>query len=143
MGLDQDGEYQSDFLIDLDFILEWIPEAAGTFQFRIAPAVLRFQNADKLVIKTMLDYKESMQISEITRVRRDDPGFNNYHWTIKLHTFPGRENQIEFDATGFLQETTGQPVVSHHQSLRLVERLKIIRETGEQDAPPNAAAPHR
>ncbi len=143
MGWDQDGEYQSDFLIDLDFILEWIPDAGGAFQFRSAPAVLRFQNADKLVMKTLLDYKQPMQISEITRVPRDDPGFNNYHWTIRLHTFPGRDNQIELDATGFLQETTAQPVVGPHQSLRLSERLNMIRGTGEQDAPPDAAPPHR
>ena len=137
MGLDQNGEYQSDLLIDLDFLLEWLPTSAGKFQFRIAPALLRFHNVDKLVIQTLLDFKQPMQISEVTRCRRDDPGYTNYHWTIKLHTFPGRENQIAFDATGFSQELTARPVVTDHQSLQLAERLKMIRASGEPAAAPN------
>lgn len=128
VGIDQDGEYQSDLLIDLDFLLEWLTASDGTFQFRVSPALLRFHNVDKLVIHMLLDYKEPIQISEVTRCRRDDPGYINYHWAIKLHTYPGREKQIEFDATGFSQELTAQPVVTGHQSLHLAARLKMIRQ---------------
>jgi len=137
LGLDQDGEYQSDLLVDLDFLLEWLPTGDGSFQFRAAPALLRFHNVDKFTIHALLDYKQPMQISGITRFRRDDPGYANYHWTIKLHSFPGRENQIEFDATGFSQVLTARSFVTGRQSLRLAERLKMIRASGEPGAVPH------
>lgn len=140
IGLDQDGDYQSDLVIDLDFLLEWLPTPEGAFQFRLAPALLRFHNVDKLVIRTLLDYKQPMEISEITRFLRDDPGYANFHWIIKLHTYPGRENQIEFDATGFSQELTAQPVLTHRQSLHLDERLRRIREKGEPDTAPSGGS---
>jgi hypothetical protein len=137
ISIDQDGEYQSDLLIDLDFLVEWLPGPANTFRFRVAPALLRFQNADKIGIHTLLDFKQAMQISEVARSKRVDPGFTNFHWVIKLHTYPGRENQIEFDATGFSQELTAQPVITDRQSLQLGERLRMIREHGEPGAAPN------
>jgi hypothetical protein len=137
MGLDQDGEYQSDLVIDLDFLMEWLPTPEGTYKFQMAPALLRFHNVDKLVIRTLLDYKQAMQISEVTRLRREDQGYTNYHWTIKLHTYPGRQSQIEFDATGFSQELIAQPLVSNRQSLPLGERQRMIRGNGEPAASPN------
>ena len=139
MGLDQDGEYQSDLVIDLDFLMEWLPSPEGAFSFRVAPALLRFHNVDKLVIHTLLDYKQPMEISEVTRLRRDDPGYANFHWIIKLHTYPGRVNQIEFDATGFSQELTAQPIITNGQSLQLGERLQMIRENGEPGAASNGS----
>ena len=137
MGLDQDGESQNDLVLDLDFLMEWLPAPEGTFRFRVAPALLRFHNVDKLAIHTLLDYKQSMDISEVTRLRRDDPGYTNFHWVIKLHTYPGRANQVEFDATGFSQELTAQPIITDGQSFQLGERLQMIRENGEPGAAPN------
>lgn len=132
MGLEQDGEYQSDLLLDLDFLLDWLLTSAGKFQFRIAPALLRFQNVDRLAIHTLLSFKQPMQIQEITRSRREDPGYANYHWTIELQGYPGRENRIEFDATGFSQELTAKPAVTNRQVLRLAERREMIRASGEK-----------
>ena len=131
IGLDQNaGEYQCDLLLDLDFLVEWILVGDGTLQFRVAPALLRFCGVDKLAIHTRLDYMQPMQISEVTRSRRDEPGQTNYHWTIKLHTYPGRENQIEFDALCFSQQLTGRTVVTGRQSLSSAERRELIRTCG-------------
>lgn len=137
ISLDQDGEDQSDFLIDLDFITEWLPGPDNTFRFRVAPALLRFQNADKIVIHTLLDFKQAMQISEIARGKRVDPGFTNFHWVIKLHTYPGQENYLEFDATGFCQQLSAQPIITTRQSLQFGERLRMMRGDSEPGAPPN------
>jgi hypothetical protein len=54
LGLDQDGKYQSDLLIDLDFLLEWLLTASGIIEFRVAPALLRFHGVDQLVIRTLM-----------------------------------------------------------------------------------------
>src|SRR4051812_24354107 len=51
-----EGEYGGgEFLLDLDYILEWIPSGEGEpLRFRIAPAELRFHETTRLRIS--LDY---------------------------------------------------------------------------------------
>lgn len=39
MAQDQGGEYQSDLLLDLDYIVEWIKTGDDSFQFNVAPAL--------------------------------------------------------------------------------------------------------
>jgi len=104
----------------------------GAYKFSIAPALLRFQSVDKLTIHMLLDYKEAMQISEITRSRSNDPNFTNYHWTIKLHSYFGRESYIEFNAPAFSQVLTSQPILTNRQNLSMAER-KGVRPEGRLD----------
>ena len=142
--LDQDGEYQSDLVLDLDYIVEWIKTEARSFwfsgapprslRFRVAPAVLRFQNVDKLQIQMLLSLKEAIRIYWVDRVANEDKGFKEYHWTIKIQAYSEEiGNRIEFDATGFVQELTAAPVVIEEQSLTRQEREEMKNRNCEQE----------
>ena len=99
LGLDQDGEYQGDLLLDLDYIVEWIEAPKNSFRFRVAPALLRFQNVDKLRIQTLLAFKQPLEIDSIDRGPPEDKAFpDHYHWTITIHSYSQNDsNRIEFE----------------------------------------------
>jgi hypothetical protein len=115
LRFDQDGEYQSDLVLDLDYIIEWLETPGGSYQFRVAPARLRFQNVDSLQMRVALKFKQAAEISQIVRT--------SSHWLIRLHGYPGQEGSvIEFDATGYVQELLRPPIVVPRQSLTWSER---------------------
>jgi hypothetical protein len=115
LRFDQEGEYQSDLVLDLDYILEWLPTPAGSYNFRVAPALLRFQNVDNLRIRAALRFKQAAQIMEIIR--------SASHWLIRLDGYSSQESsEIEFDATGYVQELSRPPVVVSRQCLTWSER---------------------
>jgi len=117
LRFDQDGEYQSDLVLDLDYILEWLSTPSGPYKFRVAPALLRFQNVDNLRIRAARRFKQAAQIIEIIRT--------GSHWQIRLDAYPSQESsEIEFDATGFVQELSRPPVVVSRQWLTWSERQR-------------------
>lgn len=126
MAQDQDGEYQSDLVLDLDYIVEWIKTDDSTFQFHVAPALLRFQNVDKLNIQLMLHFKQEIVIHSIDCAPKEDKGFQNHHWTIKIQSYSNENiNRIEFDAIGFVQELTTPPIIIESQSLTRQQREEM------------------
>ena len=132
LGVDQDGECQSDLVLDLDYIVEWIETPKGSFRFRVAPAILRFPGVDKLHVQTLLAFGEGLEIDSIDRVPCEDETFpDHYHWTIGMHTYWNDDrNRIEFDATGFVQALTGPPVVTYDQCLTPRKREKLKKSHG-------------
>lgn len=126
IGWDQDGEYQNDLVFDIDYIMEWIHDSENSFRFRVAPALLRFTEVDKLKINIALPFKDSLEIALINRDDLMSKGFTNFHWIIGIHHYPGNDpNVIEFDATGFTQELTGRPVVIGSQRLTKIRRTRL------------------
>jgi hypothetical protein len=115
LRFDQDGQYQSDLVLDLDYIFEWLLTPAGSYNFRVAPALLRFQNVDNLRIRMALRFKQTAQINEVTR--------SASHWLIGFRGYPNQEiSGIEFDATGYIQELSRSPIVVSRQCLTWSER---------------------
>jgi hypothetical protein len=129
LEFDQDGDYQNDLIFDLDYIIEWIEDGKGSFRFSVAPVLLRFQNVDRLHIQTLLHFKEAFQIHSIDRITKKDKGFENHHWIIKIQTYMENiSNQIEFDATGFVQELSAPPITIETQNLTRQQREKMKKE---------------
>jgi hypothetical protein len=129
LALDHDGEYQSDLVLDLDFILEWILRDDNSYEFRVAPCLLRFQGVSSLQIRVSLGFKEPMEIDWIERSPKRDECFEHYHWNITLHRFGyDGDNAIQFDAMGFAQELTGNPTVTQAQFLLGSERERLKDE---------------
>ena len=123
LSLEQEGEWQSDLVLDLDFIVEWVCGVAEAFRFRVAPASLRFVNVDNLRLEVFLKFKQPLVIHSVERVELPTTGFKNYHWVIKFENYPWlKENVIEFDAMGFVQELTGRIIETAAQSLTATER---------------------
>lgn len=123
MAFDQEGESQSDLVLTLDFIVEWLCGPDKSCRFRIAPATLRFRDVDHLNVHFSLGFRDPLEISAVERVDISRQGCQNFHWTIEVrHCSEPKENCLEFDATGFVQELTGKVIESTSQHLTAEQR---------------------
>jgi hypothetical protein len=105
----QEG-FDFDLVFDIDHILEWI-RTGDCFSFNIAPATLTFHGVDKLTIDIEISYKEDLEIHSIEREKvRTEYGPQKYRWKISLQSISGRNNAITFEARGFTQQLTKEPV---------------------------------
>ncbi len=130
---DQDGEWQSDLVMDIDYITEWLCGTDKSCRFMVAPATLRFHNVDNLRVDLTLKFKQPIEIDSVERSRLPDERFTNYHWTIAIQNSSGeKDNTILFDATDFTQELTGRPMEIEGQCLTASARANLKREFVEQ-----------
>lgn len=110
-------------ILDLDFILEWMKSPGGQFQFRLAPALLRFVEVTNLRIS--LDYATPtaalgpFSIHAIERTLEKRERYEAQLWTIDVNWPAG---EIVFEANGFEQQLYGVPVISNEQCLKPHER---------------------
>ena len=123
IALDQEGEWQNDLVLELDFIVEWLCGVDNRYRFRVAPAVLRFTNVDNLRLDLSLRFKQPLEVCAVERTDLRTTGYTNYHWVIKVQNYPDlKDNVIEFDAAGFTQELTGRTIETESQTLTGAER---------------------
>ena len=118
------GDWRSDLLLDIDFIVEWLCGTDGVTRFRVAPADLVFHGVTDLRLHVdddggdqaalhplSIEYIERAPIRD-QKVYLDRP----YHrWTVRLNWPAG--GTIEFGAVGFTQTLRAEPVVTDVQSL--------------------------
>ena len=107
--------------LEIDHILEWIDGDAASPLFRIAPARLRFYGVFNLRLN--FDWSScAMGPFQIDGIKRRTERREHYEatiWTIPV-SFPS--GSIEFDATGYVQDLTGQEVTVNRQWLTRAER---------------------
>jgi len=135
VGNPDEGDWTSDLIIGLDFIVEWLCGVGGNTRFRIAPATLVFHGVTDP--KIAIDWGDSghrVAIHEISIARilrepvQDQKVYLDrpyYHWRIELNWPQGGE--ISFGAVGFSQTLLVQPVVCERQHLSLGERRQLTR----------------
>ena len=119
-----------ELVLDLDYILEWIPPVDKHFRFRVAPATLIFHEVSPTSLSIALDYAKPtaaispFSLDEIEREKLDYPnGYATYKWHLKINWPSGA---IDFIATGFTQVLSGQPVESERQGLSPSERTNPL-----------------
>ena len=111
-----------ELVLDLDYIVEWL-SGKGAIQFRIVPATLRFTDVTNLRIA--LDYATPSAalgpFSIHTNERQDEPRerYVAHVWRIFVNWPAG---EITFEASGFEQRSTGEPIVSDMQHLSPAQR---------------------
>jgi hypothetical protein len=124
------GDWTSDLMLDLDFIVEWICGVDGVFQFRVAPATLTFHGVTDLRVGVVwgdgaaqtavhpvsIDRIERERV-ELQKVYLDRP---YYRWRIVANWPAGGE--ITFGAVGFTQRLRREPTLSARQLLTRHER---------------------
>ncbi len=101
-------------ILDIDFIVEWLPPNEGdAYSFRVAPADLRFDDVDDLVID--IDYTVPpaalcpLVIGEIQREAITFPGGrSSFAWTIQIH-WP-KDSVIRFTSPSLTQTLRSEPV---------------------------------
>jgi len=115
----------AELVLDIDFILEWLPSEDGGYRFRIAQAILQFHEVFGL--RFMLDYvacSAGMTAFSIDRIERevigDDERAQTYRWRIDVN-WP--EGFLEFEAPGFSQWLVGEIVEQEAQTLDPKQRL--------------------
>lgn len=124
-GEPENGDWRSEVVFDIDFILEWHCGANGEHQFRVAPALLTFQDVTDFAIA--VDQGDSIgrsallewSIDRVERERLDRP-FDYWRWVIHLNAPPG--GTVAFGASGCTQALTGEPVLTTEQRLPRSER---------------------
>lgn len=119
------GQGTAELVLDIDFILEWLPSEDGGYRFRIAQAILQFHEVFGL--RFMLDYvacSAGMTAFSIERIEReilgDDERAHAYRWRIDVN-WP--EGFLEFEAPGFSQWLVGEIVEQDAQTLDPAHRL--------------------
>lgn len=115
----------AELVLDIDFILEWLPSEDDGHRFRIAQAILQFHEVFGL--RFMLDYvacSAGMTAFSIDRIERevigDDERAQTYRWRIDVN-WP--EGFLEFEAPGFSQWLVGEIVEQDAQTLDPKQRL--------------------
>jgi len=126
------SEWHSDLVLDLDYIVEWVCEAAGRVRFRVVPAILTFHDVTDLRIG--VDFGDSgcrtainePSIDAITRQRISDQEIcldrPYYRWRIAFNLPRGGE--IAFGASGFTQTCRAEPVLLDEQRFASSQRPK-------------------
>ncbi len=119
------GQGTAELVLDIDFILEWLPSEDGGYRFRIAQAILQFH--DVFGLRFMLDYvacSAGMTAFSIDSIARetigDDERPQAYRWRIDVN-WP--EGCLEFEASGFSQWLVGEILEQDGQALEPRQRL--------------------
>jgi hypothetical protein len=130
VGDPEDGDWTSDLLLDIDFIVEWVCGLDGGGQFRVAPATLAFHGVTDPRISIDWDDRgqqvalHAMSIDGIERERvREQRVYLDrpyYRWRIRLNWPAGGE--IAFGAVGFTQTLRAEPLLTDRQHLSTRQR---------------------
>lgn len=128
-----EGDWTSELVLDLDYIVEWLCGTSGGGQFRVAPATLVFHGVTDPKIN--IDWGHSgfqaalhpVSIGSVEReLVRDQQVYLDrpyYRWSIRLN-WP-ESGAIAFGAVGFTQTLRGEPVLTEKQSLPLSTRSRL------------------
>jgi hypothetical protein len=123
--------WRSELVLDIDHIVEWVPQRGGGMRFRMAPAMLVFHDVSdlKLAIDFGCDvgYRRNLNELSIDRIDRqpiapDEPGY--YRWEITLNLPAG--GQIAFVASGYTQTLTAAPQLCSEQRFPAEHRPPFI-----------------
>jgi hypothetical protein len=129
-GDPESGDWRSDFILDIDYIVEWVSVRDGRFRFRVAPANLVFHGVTDLCLD--IDWGDShfrtsvyvLSIAEVRRERVSDQKIfldrPYFSWRMVLNSPQGGE--VRFGAVGFTQTLRADPVLTDEQQLKPAER---------------------
>jgi len=119
-GPDGAGEFH----LYLDHILEWIDATPLSFRFKVVPVRVRFLGV--MSLRLQLDYSSTamgpFQIDGIERRTEKREHYTATIWTISA-TYPTGE--IEFEASGYIQDVLGPTIEVDRQWLTPAERGDI------------------
>ena len=125
-----EGDWTSDLILEIDFIVKWLCGAMGGGQFRVAPATLVFHGITDLCVT--IDWGDSgfriaLHPVSIDRIEREAVADQKvyldrryYRWRIPLNWPQG--GVITFGAVGFTQTLRSEAILKDQQKLSRRER---------------------
>lgn len=115
-----------EFLLDIDYILEWIKptDSDEFYEFLVAPATLVFKNVYDICFDLEFDCR--LNIESITRDEKVKcKNINNeYEWFWKIEC---QEGIISFRSLGFEMFINEKPTLSNSQRLGRTNGIKFVR----------------
>jgi len=116
-----------EFILDIDYILEWLKSASGKVQFRVAPAILNFHEVTNLKID--IDYSAATAALTPFTIQQIhvaplvyEKGYVSKRWTIEVNWPKG---EISFESSGFSQKLVRSSLLSENQSLTTEQRAVL------------------
>ena len=110
-----------EYLIDLDYIFNWVHPKEGEKQFKfwVAPVTMVFENVYDIKINI-----ESQQGEiEVSDLHMENPcKTKNGKYTEYIFSFECQEGEISLSSTGFKMYVRRKPIFQQHQSLELIQR---------------------
>lgn len=128
------GDWRSDLIFDIDYIVEWVCEADGCCQFLVAPVTLTFRHV--IDLRMAIDWGKSgfqtaiheISFAQVTRSQIENQKIcldrPYYDWKIETN-FP-KEGRITFGASGFTQVLRAEPVLIDEQKLSPSQRAPFF-----------------
>jgi hypothetical protein len=118
-----------EFMLDLDYIFNWVQPEAGEegFKFWVAPVTMVFENASD--VKIGIDSKQgTIQIDNLLRTAlRHSP---NGEFVEYAYHFECQEGEVCLDATGYKLFVRAAPSLLTSQSFELQLRNGVSFERG-------------
>ncbi len=118
------GDWSSDLVFDIDFIVEWVRRADG-MRFLISPATLVFHGVTDLVIDIRsgtTGNQVGLTLPSIAAIEREPVAEQKvfmdqayYRWRVRLNGYP--HGEFVFGAAGFTQALRRDPVLCEQQRL--------------------------
>lgn len=128
-----EGDWTSDLVLDIDFIVEWLCGVTGGAQFRVAPATLVFHGITDLRVTINWGdsgFRTALHPVSIDRIEREVVENQKIHldrpyysWRILLN-WP-QDGVITFGAVGFTQTLRSEAVLKDQQKLSRRERGRL------------------
>ncbi len=119
-GAPEHGDWTSELVFDIDYILSWSCATGGRAEFRVAPASLAFHGVTEPRLRIeSADHGLQVAVApwSIDRIEREPVRDQKVHldrpyfrWTIRLNA--PRDGEITFGAHGFTQVLTGPVLVA-------------------------------
>lgn len=128
------GDWRSDLVFDIDYIVEWVCEPDQRCRFRVAPATLTFHHVTDLKMAINWGdsgYQTALYEVSIAQIKRslipnqkiclDRP---YYRWTIQANA--PKHGTIIFGASGFTQILRAEPLFLDEQKLPPSQRTSFF-----------------
>jgi hypothetical protein len=133
VGDPDEGDWTSDLLLGIDFIVEWLCGVDGRATFMVAPATLVFHGVTDPRVAIdwgRTELQAAIHLPSIDRIEREVMSDQRvyldrtyYKWRIALNWPAGGE--LAFGAVGFSQTLLAAPVLCDQQTLSLRARTQI------------------
>jgi len=132
VGDPEAGDWTSDLVLELDYIVEWLRPTEGRFAFRVAPATLVFEGVTdpRIAIDwARTGFQGALHPVSIDRITRERVAQQKvyldrpyYSWRIALNWPAG---EIAFGAATFRQTLLADPLTVARQHLTRAERRRL------------------
>ncbi len=128
-----DDNWESELILDIDHITDWVKSSKDGYEFDVAEATLSFHDVSEISIRCRILGGGANPIP-IDRIERSDEpiikrgDYVCFEWAICLND--GDDGTIRFIASGYSLEKARKPIRLSEQMIPKSQRLALSRQSG-------------